>query len=211
VEADRKRDDLLRRAPWLDRPDVDIIVDDLEGGRFEPDPDVTYWFEQVTVRGVDFSRGRFGWYKHGRFGGAFDVSGSMFVDCDFSKVRFDRGSFGTSGHSTYTDCRFDGAEIWSRKNRSSIDLDDARFTRCSFAAKVRMWFAFNAEFVGCSFATRVGRCYFYGLAAVGDHATPHAQRVPRQRLQSCRARVLVLSVRDRHRRAALAARGLHQA
>jgi hypothetical protein len=163
VDAAHKRAGLLARHPYLDQPDVEIVVNDITGGRFYVDPDVTYWFEQVTVRGVDFSRGRFGWYRQGVFGGAFYASGSSFLDCDFTSARFDRGSFGARPHSTYQNCRFDGAEIWSRQGRSSIDLDDVRFTRCSFdGAKVRGWLAFNAEFVGCSFATRVDRCDFYG-------------------------------------------------
>jgi len=173
--AEPKRADLLNRAPWLDRPEVHVVVDDMEGSRFEPDPDVSYWFERVNVANVDFSRGRFGWYRHGEFGGSFWAAGSEFVDCDFTKVRFDNGAFGQWQQSFYRRCPFDGAEIWSRQRRSSISLGNARFERCSFdGAKVRMWRADQAEFIGCSFATLVDRCQFYGRPAA--EPTPPRRR-----------------------------------
>lgn len=140
-----------------------MIVRDVAGGRFEIDPRVTYWFEDVTVAGVDFSKSRFG-VRLDLVGG-FRAEHSTFVDCDFRGVRFERATFGGfDSQSVYRGCRFDHATLIDRTTTRALRLGNARFEHCSFdGAKIRGWFPVDlAEFVGCSFATRLDRCAFYG-------------------------------------------------
>jgi uncharacterized protein YjbI with pentapeptide repeats len=137
-----------------------VITTDLHGERFEPRPGPTR-FHGVRVESVDFS---------GLLFEQFVAESSLFVDCDFSRVRFANGHLGLreSGggpapvQTTYRDCRFDRADMWSR-NGMTLWLGQSRFERCSFErTKVRMWFSHDAEFVECMFPTRIESCRFFG-------------------------------------------------
>ncbi len=160
---ERRRRTFFAGKPWLDPARNVVTVRDLAGGRFEADPRVTYWFEQVTVTGVDFSRNRFG-VRLDVIGG-FHADRSTFVGCDFRGVKFERATFGGfDDQSVYRDCSFDDATLVDRQTTLALHLGNARFERCSFdGAKIRGWLPADlAEFVDCSFATRVDRCGFYG-------------------------------------------------
>jgi uncharacterized protein YjbI with pentapeptide repeats len=137
-----------------------VISKDLHGERFQPSPGRTR-FHGVRVESVDFS---------GLLFEQFVAESSLFVECDFSRVRFANGHLGLreSGkgpapvQTIYRDCRFDRADMWSR-NGMTLWLGQSRFEKCSFErTKVRMWFSHDAEFVECMFPTRIESCRFFG-------------------------------------------------
>jgi len=96
--------------PWLGgtrwaEPTL-IVKRDFDGRRFEPDPRQTVWFEHVRVEGVDFQGTSFGDVLPGRkdaggLVGGFISRGCLFVDCDFSRVRFEIAQLGHTPQSVF--------------------------------------------------------------------------------------------------------------
>jgi hypothetical protein len=165
---DEKRADLLDEFPWLAGTSYSepatIIGHDLEGGRFEVDPGTDYWFEQITLRDVDFSGAQFG--KADGEGG-LRVSACLLEDCDFSDSTFHSADLGWGGRSVYRRCSFDSASLRQVLGRSPLmmafTLGEARFEDCTFLdAKIRGWLAHDAEFVRCRFRGKIDRCRFFG-------------------------------------------------
>lgn len=152
--------------PWLagtkSSEPAEIVTHDLKGGRFEPDPARTAWFEHVTVEEVDFQRAQFGDFNKEKYGG-FYARGSLFVRCDFRRAKFDQGMLSHKPQTTFRECRFDGAELWERSQRQTISVGQTRFERCTFdGAKIRGWFSHEADFLDCHFAGKIDRCRFFG-------------------------------------------------
>ena len=141
-----------------------VVARDLDGGRFEVEEGRDYRFEQVTVRGVDFSGVRFG--RKDGVGGLL-VNACLFEDCDFSKAAFHSAQLGRR-RSVYRRCAFDGASLRQILGMNSalfmaFSLGEARFEDSRFVdAKIRGWLAHDAEFVGCLFRGTIDRCKFFG-------------------------------------------------
>ena len=106
---------------------------------------------RATLRGVDFRKARFD---------SFALAGCIFISCDFRMIRFDKrlqGLFTAVPHSTFRDCKFDGADL--RRVRPGL----ARFERCTFDdAAIDGWRTEASEFVDCRFAGSLGTVVFYG-------------------------------------------------
>jgi hypothetical protein len=107
-------------------------------------------FENVTVERVDFSRLKIN---------AFTSSGSRFVDCDFSRTRFElAGGFSYDPPSTFVGCRFERSDL-----RAMFLLNSTRFERCAFVnARIVGWKSYCAEFVDCTFEGKIVRSRFCG-------------------------------------------------
>ena len=169
--GDRKRDRILRSYPWLggtaEMKATRFETEDLTGERFEVEPDQHVWFEQIAVRGVDFSGLRFGTKDAD---GGIHAHSCLFEDCDFSETAFLVASLGWVGRTVYRRCTFDGADLHQVLDTSSprmmaLDLGEARFEDCTFLdARIRGWLAHEAEFVGCRFRGTIDECRFFGTA-----------------------------------------------
>jgi hypothetical protein len=155
----------------------------LLGGRCELPAGEDVWFEKVKASGVDFGRQRFGDTRprerppgDGRedWRSVF-MDGCVFEDCDFSGATFDYCDLGWGRQTIYRRCRFDEASMRHVTTRSSFTLGNARFENCTFLdARMRMWFAHEAEFVGCRFRGTLDRCTFFGRIA--DPVAPPRRR-----------------------------------
>lgn len=126
-------------------PSSQVVRDDLEGGRFEPQaPDVA--FEGVTISGVDLSGLRL-W--------RLTASDSTFENCDFSDLRVEHGPLALPPHAVYRVCRFDRADF------RHIDPGHARFEGCSFrGTRIEEWFAYCSDFIDCVFTGQIKSCVF---------------------------------------------------
>jgi uncharacterized protein YjbI with pentapeptide repeats len=126
-------------------PESQVVSDDLEGGRFEPQaPDVR--FERVTFRDVDFSGLRV-W--------RLAASDATFENCDFSDLRVEHGPLALPPRVLYRECRFDCADL------RHIDPGHARFEGCSFRqTRIEEWFAYCSEFIACVFTGKIKSCVF---------------------------------------------------
>ena len=116
----------------------------------EPGADRVIAIGRATLRNVDFRKARFD---------RFDLTGCLFLSCDFRGVRLDASFqplFSASPRSYFRDCHFDGADL------RRIRPEHARFERCTFDdANLDGWHAELAEFVECRFAGRIGRVTFH--------------------------------------------------
>jgi uncharacterized protein YjbI with pentapeptide repeats len=132
------------------RPRLEIERD-LTGARFEAPADATVFFRRVAMEGVDFSGTRL---SH------FVTAGSRFIDCDFSRVRFQpyRTSSDIDEPTLYVRCNFDRADM-----RKTFTLTGSRFEECTFrGTKIKGWEGWCAEFVDCVFACRIEESIFSG-------------------------------------------------
>ena len=103
----------------------------------------------VTAEGVDFSRRHF---EH------LGTEGSVFVDCDFSRCRFEAGYLDNIRPSVFRRCRFDQAQL--RK----LLAGPSRFEHCSFERmRLTNWWPHSAEFVGCSFSGSFRNLFISGV------------------------------------------------
>ena len=171
TRSDRKRDRMLRSYPWLagtdGRKPTRFKTADLSGNRFEVEPDQPVWFEQITVRGVDFGGLRFGTKDAD---GGLQAHSCLFEDCDFSDVTFAVADLGWGGRTVYRRCTFDRADMHqvlatNSPRMMAFRLGEARFEDCTFLeANIRGWLAHEADFVGCRFRGTIDRCRFFGTA-----------------------------------------------
>jgi len=134
------------------------ITGELSDQRFDPGHAAAI-FESATVRRVDFSGVRFE---------AFITRDSTFTDCDFSRIKSTvyRSHLSSVPQSTYSDCRFDKADL------RNIEPGAARFERCSFrGSKIDGWNATEAEFIDCTFTGRIKQARFWGqpYGVLADH------------------------------------------
>jgi uncharacterized protein YjbI with pentapeptide repeats len=168
TSEEEKRADLLDEFPWLGgtphSEPAQIIGHDLEGGRFDVDPGRDYWFEQITLCGVDFGGAQFG--KPDGEGG-LTVSACLLEDCNFSDSTFHSADLGWGERTVYRRCAFDRASLRQILGRSPLmmafTLGRARFEDCTFLdATIRGWLAHEAEFVRCRFRGTIDRCRFFG-------------------------------------------------
>jgi hypothetical protein len=138
------------KGPARPAPPRLSIRHDLRDTRFDSGGVDQVAFEGATIERVDFSGFRFD---------VFTSSACRFIDCDFSKTRFEHaGGFSYDPPSTFIGCRFDGADL-----RAMGSLKMTRFERCSFVgAKIEDWDSDCAEFVGCTFGGKVVRALFSG-------------------------------------------------
>jgi uncharacterized protein YjbI with pentapeptide repeats len=142
-------------------------TEDLSRARFEVEPDQHVWFEEISVRGVDFSGLRFGTKDAD---GGIHAHSCLFEDCDFSDVTFAVADLGWGGRTVYRRCTFDRAELhqvhaMNSQRMMAFRLSEARFEDCTFLdAKIRGWLAHEADFVGCRFLGTIDRCRFFGRA-----------------------------------------------
>jgi hypothetical protein len=117
-------------------------------------PDRVVAINRATLRGVDFRKARFD---------SFALAGCVFISCDFRAIRFDKklqGLFTAAPHSTFRDCKFDGADL--RRVRPGL----ARFERCTFDdTAIDGWRTEAAELVDCRFAGALGTVVFYARPA----------------------------------------------
>ncbi len=110
----------------------------LPPGRFTGGPFVK--LDGVTAEGVDFG---------GRHFEYFATEGSRFVDCDFSRCRFEADYFDARRTSVFRGCRFD------RSGLQHVRIGVSRFEACTFEEmKLRDWRVESAEFVDCRFSGR---------------------------------------------------------
>ena len=120
---------------------------------------------RATLRGVDFRKARFD---------SFSLAGCVFISCDFRAIRFDKklqGLFTAAPHSTFRDCKFDGADL--RRVRPGL----ARFERCTFDdTAIDGWRTEAAEFVDCRFAGTLGTVVFHGRPSGNAGRLAEAQR-----------------------------------
>ena len=116
-----------------------------------PETDRVIAIDRATLRNVDFRKARFD---------RFSLAGSLFLACDFRRLRFERRYqpiFTALPRNVFRDCRFDGADM------RRVRPDQARFERCTFDdATLDGWRAEAAEFVGCRFAGALGTVTFFG-------------------------------------------------
>lgn len=140
-----------------------LVTEDRIGGRFDVPRKALVQFSNVTFTNVDFGHAKFE---------MFIASGARFSQCDFRSVRFSAGQLGNTSQTTYSDCRFDRAEL------AGIDPLYARFERCSFdGADLTGWRAFNAEFVQCHFSGRIVEAKFSGRLMPSAAAVIQPKRV----------------------------------
>ncbi len=93
----------------------------------------------------------------------FNAQASIFLGCDFTKVKMKSGSLGIlQGHvpSVYRDCTFERADL------RGAGPDNARFERCLFRdTRIDGWGAIEAEFVDCTFEGRLTDVRFSGATS----------------------------------------------
>jgi hypothetical protein len=143
------------------RHDSELMI---EGGRWHGPADLALVDSQLTD--VDFS---------GRVFDVFTAEGSIFQSCDFRRTRFHAGSFAIARQSVYRDCIFEASDL------RHIELDQARFERCTFdQALIDDWASDAAEFIDSRFATTLRQCRFAGR--------PWGPWEERDRLQPLRTR-----------------------
>lgn len=111
-------------------------------------------FDGATAEGVDFSGLNFEYLA---------AAGSTFVDCDFTRCRFESGSLSGSLTTLFQRCRFDrlrpGALLWGV----------SRFEACSFGdLRLKDWRVESTEFVACTFSGRID-----GIVLCGVPQPPH--------------------------------------
>lgn len=88
---------------------------------------------------------------------SFIARGSEFVDCDFSKVKFDAGFLCLDEQTLYQRCSFAGADL------RRVFAGSARFEECEFrGARMDDWGPESAEFIGCHFEGRLADVRFSG-------------------------------------------------
>ncbi len=128
------------------RPRI-YVDEDIQGGRFEPTPETTVFFDHVRVDQVDFSGVRLS---------DFEADGCHFTKADFSQFKPRGGGFGYLDTSTYVDCGFDGADL------RLVRPGRARFERCLFTnVRIYDWFT-DADFIDCIFSGRLEQTTFVG-------------------------------------------------
>ena len=124
-------------------------------GRFSGGDDVL--LDGVTAERVDFSRLRFQYIA---------TQGSTFVDCDFSQMRIESGSFDAARTSVFVRCRFDGFQP------GATLFGVSRFEGCNFEdMRLKDWWVAAAEFIDCRFSGR-----FDGILLHGVPPPPHDRR-----------------------------------
>ena len=166
----RRKKQLLREQPWLRHQT--LVVEDLRGGRFEPEPEKSgICFDGVVVDTVDFS---------GMELQAFSATGCEFRSCDFRGAQLKENvTMSYSPQSVYRDCCFDTADMVGPRV-GMFSLGVARFEHCSFRrTRISSWFSFSAEFVGCVFEGTLKSCTFHGRTPAGiggGHLTPRSDR-----------------------------------
>jgi len=124
----------------------------MPAGKFRGGPFVD--LHGVFAEGLDFS---------GRHFEHLSTDGSTFIDCDFSRCRFETGYLDNSRQSVFRRCRFD------RSNLKKLLPGPGRFEDCSFEEmKLTDWWPDSAEFIGCRFSGR-----FVGLYLAGTPQFPN--------------------------------------
>lgn len=89
----------------------------------------------------------------------FAATESVFVGCDFSKIKSSPyvSHLSVTPQCIYRDCNFDQADL------RNFQPSDARFERCSFAgARLDGWRATSTEFIDCVFSGRIKEARFWG-------------------------------------------------
>ena len=120
-------------------PQLVRLAGTLPSGRFSGGGDVL--LDGATADQVDFSRLRFQY---------FATQGSTFIDCDFSQMRIESGSFDAARTSVFVRCRFDGFQPGATLFGSS------RFEACNFEdLRLKDWWVAAAEFIDCRFSGRI--------------------------------------------------------
>lgn len=123
---------------------IDRIQGKIPPGQFTGGGSVA--LDAVIAEGVDFSGRRFAYLS---------AEGSTFIDCDFSRCRFDGGHLDASRTSLFLRCRFDRAKI------DRLAFGVSRFEECSFdRMTVDDWWIRAAELVDCRFSGRFSGGYF---------------------------------------------------
>jgi uncharacterized protein YjbI with pentapeptide repeats len=111
-------------------------------------------FRGAYAEGVDFSGLHFE---------SFTTDGSTFIECDFSRCRFESGHLDHFRQSVFRGCRFDRSQL------KKLLPGPSRFEGCSFEQmRLADWWPNSAEFVGCQFSGR-----FVGLYLAGAPQFPN--------------------------------------